>query len=107
MKRQRQPLDVSIEGAPQVVGHPLAYTGGEILFGIGRNRIKNGDGKHGDTGELDRGKLIGPQKTVNQAGEVKFSSVGTKNFVQHNLERPRLQKIAYGLSQHGQQPKTK
>ena len=57
--RERQALDMRVKRAPQVVHHPLADAGGEILFGVGANCVHESDGEHGDGGKLQNRQPIG------------------------------------------------
>ena len=57
---QRQPLYVRIQGPPQIVGHPLPYSGGEVFLGISRNRVQERDGNHRQAGEFHHRQLVSP-----------------------------------------------
>ncbi len=49
---ERQPLDVGIERAPQVVHHPLADAGGQIFLGVRTDRSDDGDHQRRDRSQL-------------------------------------------------------
>ena len=48
---KRETLDMGVNRPPQIVGDPLADVGGEVLFGVGAQRVSNGDEEDGDAGE--------------------------------------------------------
>ena len=58
---ERQPLNVVVERAPQVVPHPLADARRQILFRVGADGADDRDDRHRGDGEIQRRELVLPR----------------------------------------------
>jgi hypothetical protein len=69
----------------------MADAGGQVLLAIRRNCIQNRNGHDRNAGKLYCGKLVSPQKSVDEMRQIGLSGMVLKNLIQYDLERPGLQ----------------
>ena len=55
---ERQPLDLRVEGTPQVVHYPLAGAGGEVLLRVAASRSGDGDDQRGGCREAQNSQPV-------------------------------------------------
>jgi len=101
---ERQPLHVRVDRAAQIVGDPLPDAGGQVLFGIGRNRVENGDQQNGDAGELHGREFVGAEDVLDEERNARFAGASFEYFIEDDLQRPRLKQVGNGFAQDGEEP---
>ena len=68
VKGKRESLNVTVEHPPQVMHHPLANAGGQVLFTIGAERTDDRYHEHAEDRKVENGKLISAD-VANDPGE--------------------------------------
>ncbi len=103
---EREPLHVRVQGAPQVVHHPLAGAGGEIFLGVGAGRPENGNHQRGDGGEAQNRQRVGSGGGDHQVIQpaVSLRRARLQHVVEDDLQGPWLEEVGNGFADHRQEP---
>jgi hypothetical protein len=99
---KRQPLNVVINGASDIVRSPLSDRG-HVTFKIGTDRVDDRDHAHGDDRKIQDGVLVSVEEGVRRCSQPTGHSVSCEHVIQNDLKWPRLQHIRDGNSQYGEQ----
>ena len=82
---ERQPLKMRVESSPQIVCYPLPDTGCEVLLGIRRDCIENGNADNGNTGKLQDAEWVLSGNVVDETVQPATGCLGFQNVIQHDL----------------------
>ena len=96
-----------VQHLPEVMHHPLADAGGQILLRIAADRVEEGDHQHGDSGEFQDAELIVTREVRNPVVEPAARLLVAQYVVQYDFQRPRLEQVGYAFSNDGCKPNKK
>ena len=103
VKRKRQPLNMGIDGSPEIVGDPLPNARGEVFFCVGADGIQHRNCQNRNTSELEHGQFVSPEKCVNTLHDPRMARARTQHIIQNNFQRPGLEQICRALTGHRKQ----
>ena len=98
---ERQPLDVVVEGPAQVVPHPLAHAGRQVLLEVRADGADNRDARHGGHGEVQHGIRALAEDPGHDAAQEPRQRLRLQDVVDDDLDGPRLENVRERLAQHG------
>ncbi len=102
---ERQPLNVVVQREPQIVRHPLADVGGEVLLGVGADGPHNRDEHHRGDGEVEHRVFVLRKDACADAHQPVWQRLRLHEVVDDDLDGPRLEHIGQGFAQNGDERK--
>ena len=96
---------MGVDGAAQIVRDPLTHVGSEVFFGVGAQRIRNGNDQDGDAGEDEN---IARRRTCGGADEMVQPTVmvlALQQVVENDLQGPGFEQAGDAFPCDGEQSK--
>src|SRR5258708_33227067 len=103
MFSQRQPLDVVVQSAAQVMSHPLTHTRCQIFLEVGTESADNCDDRHRGDSEVQNCIVTMAEYLANRSTQTSWDFVRPLYIVDNNFDRPRLKDVGDRFTQHGHQ----
>ena len=103
MKCQRQPLDVKIKGAAEIMRDPLCDAGGEIFLCIRADCVEYRDHNDKCARKLKNGNFVIARGGKHKPVQPSVNGPGLQNVVQYNFQRPGFKQVSNALADYSKQ----
>ena len=103
MVGERQALNVLIDGAPQIVSHPLTHARRQIFLQVSADGADDRDERDGGDREVQRRVFVPGEQAVHDRAERSRQLLRLEDVVDDHLDRPRLENVGDRFAEHRQQ----
>ncbi len=96
---------MGIQGAPQIVHHPLAYTRGQILLTVRTQCAQQSHDDQRDRCKIEQGDLVVASEGRRKGTEPFRQRLGLEQVIEYQFQGPRFQQVRDRYAQYSHEGK--